>query len=415
MTAHKKHRVRTLWFVGGLHAFTHVYQVALLPLYFLIREDLKLESIEQATLLVTAMMLSYFIPSYGMGMLADRLSRKKLLAFGLLLNGLAFAALAFVHSYLAALGCMIMAGLGGSFFHPSANPLIARLFPAETGKALGLIGIGASVGFFLGPLYAGWRAAISGWRMPVFELGIAGVIFALLFWYFAEEEAPAQKVMTSSGTRTRSEPLFETPALWMFFFISAFAFSLRDFTGSSMGSLGSLFLQEARGFDIQKTGFTIGFIFIASAISNPLFGSLSDRARMRWISLVLSIASVLVVVFPHVHGNWTPVILAWYGFFFMASYPMVEAALMQSVHDSVRGRVFGLFITIGGIVGNLAHWLAGEWVKKLGTKAHIPEGYFMAYGLLALLLLGSLIGLPCLHALRKKEAEHFPELAVDPV
>jgi len=207
--------------------------------------------------------------------------------------------------------------------------------------------------------------------------------------------------------------MFESPLLWAFFLMSALALSLRDFTGSSMGSLGSLFLQEARGFDLKKTGFTISFIFLASAISNPIFGSLSDRARMRSTLVVLLIAAALVAIFPHVRGNWTVPTLALYGFFFMASYPMVEAALMHSVHDSVRGRVFGLFITIGGIVGNLAHWLAGEWVKKLGPKSQIPESYYSAYALLALFVLGSLIGLPCLHALRKREVEHFPELATE--
>ena len=53
MKAQEMHRTRTLWLTGVLHAFTHLYQVALLPLYLRIQEDLKLRSVEQATLLVT--------------------------------------------------------------------------------------------------------------------------------------------------------------------------------------------------------------------------------------------------------------------------------------------------------------------------------------------------------------------------
>jgi len=61
------HRKRTLWLCGVLHGFTHLYNVALLPLYLLIQQDLHLAGIEQSTLLVTVMMASYFLPSYPMG------------------------------------------------------------------------------------------------------------------------------------------------------------------------------------------------------------------------------------------------------------------------------------------------------------------------------------------------------------
>ena len=36
MSSKPNHKTRTLWLAGALHAFTHVYQVALMPLYLLI-------------------------------------------------------------------------------------------------------------------------------------------------------------------------------------------------------------------------------------------------------------------------------------------------------------------------------------------------------------------------------------------
>ena len=111
----------------------------------------------------------------------------------------------------------------------------------------------------------------------------------------------------------------------------------------------------------------------------------------------------MISAFPRVPVNWIiPVLLA-YGFFFMASYPITEAALMEAVPDSVRGRVYGLFLTIGGLVGNLSHWLVGGWVKTLGARAALPESYFPLYNLLSLLVVGSLVALPFLHAIRKRE------------
>ena len=74
--------------MGTLHAFTHLYSVALLPLYLRIQQDLHLITVEKATLLVTVMGLAYFIPSYTLGALADRMNRKILLTAGLVTNAL---------------------------------------------------------------------------------------------------------------------------------------------------------------------------------------------------------------------------------------------------------------------------------------------------------------------------------------
>jgi MFS family permease len=171
-----------------------------------------------------------------------------------------------------------------------------------------------------------------------------------------------------------------------------------------MGSLGSLFLQKAHGVSTQSTGGILSMIFIASAISNPLFGRLSDRGVGRWTTFALTIAGIIVVSFPHFSPRMAPLVFAIYGFFFMASYPMVEGALMAAVPHHIRGRVFGLFITIGGILGNLAHWAMGAFVKKLGPASAQVESYFPMYSLLAAFLGLSLLGLPCLRALRNREA-----------
>lgn len=400
--SHERHRVRTLWLSGILHAFTHLYQVALLPLYYLILRDkaYDLNTVEQATFLVTVLMLSYFIPAYPVGILADKFSKRKLLAFGLILNSAGFLGLGLSQTYTQAVLCMMLSGFGGSFYHPAATALIARLYPNETGKAFGLLGIGASAGFFFGPIYSGWRAAHSGWRAPVLELAIFGLVSALVFYFLADEEPAYER---EHHAHAQPDRLFPSGGLAFLFVIAAVAFSLRDFTGSSMGSLGSLFLQRAHGLKPDGTGGLISMIFIASAISNPIFGRLSDRGVGRWTSLVLGIAGLMVVLFPHFPVGMAGLVFAVYGFFFMASYPMVEGALMASVPHHVRGRVFGVFITIGGILGNLAHWAMGSYVKNLGPAATRPVSYYTIYLGLGLLIGLSLLGLPCLKALRKKE------------
>jgi predicted MFS family arabinose efflux permease len=121
MSTDAQHKIRTLWLAGALHAFTHVYQVALMPLYLLIQRDFKLVSVSQATLLVTVMMAGYFLPAYPLGIAADRFSRKKLLGWGLAINAAGFLLLALAPNYPTALLAVLLTGLGGSAFHPSAT------------------------------------------------------------------------------------------------------------------------------------------------------------------------------------------------------------------------------------------------------------------------------------------------------
>src|SRR5688572_11272379 len=212
MHAPASHRTRTLLLATVLHAFTHVYQVALLPLYFPIQRDLKLSGVGKATLLVTVLMIAYFLPSYPLGVLADRVSRKKLLGLGLVINSAGFIGLALAPNYATALACVAIAGFGGSFYHPAATAMIARLYPVGTGRALGILGMGASLGFFFGPIYCGWRAATAGWRAPVLELGIAGLAGAVAFAWLAHEEK-AHDVQPSE--RHQPVSLFPAVSLWM--------------------------------------------------------------------------------------------------------------------------------------------------------------------------------------------------------
>lgn len=400
------HNVRTLWLVGVLHAFTHLYQVALLPLYLPIRDDLHLDSTEQATALLTVMMMAYYLPSYGVGMLADRMSRKALLAWGLFFNGIGFIGLGMAHRYSLAMTSVVIAGLGGSCFHPAATALVAGLNPQRTGKALGLIAIGASIGFLSGPFLSGALAEIFGsWRVPIVAMGVAGVVFSGLFGWMARE-APVAIRQGNSAV-----PLFPRAAFGGVFALLALFFCCRDFAGNSLGTLGSLFLQNAHGLTPRRAGWILSCIFVASAVSNPLFGHWSDRRRFPWMVGLVGISAVIFASFPWLKTSAIPWAFLLYGALFVASYPIVEAELMQCVPDAARGRFFGLFITVGGMGGNLSHWATGAWVDRLAGRAQTAEAYRPLFAALAGLMAVSLLGLPALRWFRQHRSE-YPEVVL---
>lgn len=393
-------RLATLWLVAALHAFTHVYQLALVPLYLEIRHDLQLASDWQATLLVTLQSLTYCGASLPLGVLADKISRKWLMSAGLLLNALGFLGLAFAPSYGWALACVAVSGLFGSFYHPPASALIMSLFPDRVGWALGRTGMGASLGFFVGPLYAGWRAQSAGWRQPCLELAIAGVVMAVLFQMFARE--PARHVGSSHvAAQVKSHRTRDMGPLLAAVGLVALAFMLRDFGASGMTTLSSLFLQRAHGYGPKMAGFFIGLMYLVGMLSNPLLGSFSDRRRFTAIAMILLSAASCAVVVPWLPHAWVWVGLCAYGFCILSSYPVVEAALLESVPDTMRGRTFGMFLTVNGIIASLAHWAMGRVADALRERALTPEAYVPWFIGLAALIASGLLGVPAIRRLRR--------------
>ncbi|KAB2660636.1 MAG: MFS transporter [Verrucomicrobia bacterium] len=382
-----------------LHAWTHAYGVALLPLYLPMARDLGLPGLDRATLLVTLMMGAYFGPSYAMGVLADRVGRKPLLVWGLVANALGFVLLSRAGSFGSAAVAVVLAGLGGSTFHPAATALVARLFPVASGRAFGWFGVGASLGFFVGPLYSGWRAEAVGWRQAVLEMGIGGLVTAAGFaWRFAEPPKAVAHPGASGPGATRGATRAAMPLGLLALLATLFA--LRDFGGAGNGTLSSLYLQKVHGDSVAASGRVLSLVFLASAVSNPLFGHWSERSRMRWAAVLLPIAALVLAALPWVPRAAFPGTLMAFGFFFMATYPIVDAALMDAVPDAVRGRVFGLFITVGGLVGNAAHWTMGLWVEGLGGGMGRAAAYRPLFALLASGVAAAMLALPLLHRLR---------------
>src|SRR3954471_18500864 len=178
-----------------LHAFTHAYGTILVPLYLLMKDDLRLRGVWQASLVVTVYGFVYCATSYLAGILADRSDRKLLLGIGLVGNAVAIALMGLVRDYEKVVALAVAAGLFGALFHPCANALVSAHYPRSPGLAIGFLGIGAGVGFFVGPQYAGWRALTAGWhwhsvadwQRPLIEMAAAGLLTGIAFLFVAKE------------------------------------------------------------------------------------------------------------------------------------------------------------------------------------------------------------------------------------
>lgn len=412
--SHKGLRRRTtLALCTVLHAFTHAYGTMLVPLYLLIRDDLNRPYVSQISLLVTLYTLVYCLGSFPAGILADRLSRKRLLTFGLLGHAGVVLAMGLTHSYPLLVVFSILAGAFATFFHPAANSLVTSHFPESPGMAIGLLGMGAGIGFFAGPQYAGWRAQSPAWELPMFsnwqrpciELGLAGLVIGILFLLLSKE---------ASDRRTKKDDAAHAPLTshirWR---VAAVALVLgcRDFAGVASVSLLSIYLLSAHHLDVKRTGFIVGAMMLLSVVVNPFMVYFSGgKRRLPVLAVALVAGGLVLCTVPHWPVAYVLPVMCLFQVFQLGSYAVSDAAILERVPAAVRGRVVGLFLTLAGTFASLSPWIIGAWVDALGGRAEHASAFWPLFVTNGALLIVAAFSTPLIARLGEPD-----ESAISPV
>jgi MFS family permease len=376
-----------------LHAFTHIYGSMLVPLYLLIARDLNLGGVGRvggATLIVTVYGVVYNLLSFPAGILADRHNRKWLLGIGLIGNAAAILLMGFTRQYEMLLALGALAGVFGSLFHPAAGALAPAHYPRAPGLAIGLLGIGAGIGFFAGPQIAGWRAAsamwqpplsplhlghVSAWQRPCVELGLAGVIMGIIFLLVGVEAKRQTDVALPSEHALGKSLRWRIAAVGL-------VLGFRDFAGVAGLSLVSIFLQKAHRYDVKHAGLVVGGIVLLSVVGNPLLVYLSPgRRRLPMLTAVLIAGGIVVCITPLLSGGGAAMIavLCIFFFFQLGSYAVSDAAMLERIAADKRGRTVGLFLFIAGSMASTGPWIMGWWSDHLGAGASNPKSYWPAF------------------------------------
>ncbi len=75
---------------------------------------------------------------------------------------------------------MFLMALWASFYHPTANGLIAKAFPENTGGSMGIHNAAGNFGQVLTPTVAFFLGVTFSWRMSFVFFGAMSVVTALL-------------------------------------------------------------------------------------------------------------------------------------------------------------------------------------------------------------------------------------------
>ncbi|MFB6109010.1 MAG: MFS transporter [Haloplanus sp.] len=384
---------RRVLLISGAHGVNEFYSVALPPILPLLVSDLGI-SYARAGLLVTVYFVMYTVFQLPVGVLADRVSKRSLILVGtvVLAAGMGLAGLA--DDYPTLVASQVVAGLGGSTYHPSGMSLVSDIEGAETeGKAMGIHGLGGILGTMLAPAVIGGVAALTDWRTALLVSAVVGVGYTLVFLLFFR--TPAGFDVDADGGDDADADGGDD---------DAGASTLRDRLRASVGTLRVVALSGVvAGLAIGKLLFglqfgavrtyTTSYIFAHAGESASLanlvffvllagggvaslwFGSLADRFdRGRLLASTFVVAGVLVLLTVFLPPR-TPLLLAWFfllGVAVYASLPVVNSLVSQHSRRASSGSLFGITQTASALGSATAPLVFGAVATRYSIELAFP-------------------------------------------
>jgi predicted MFS family arabinose efflux permease len=179
-----------LFMLVGVSVLNFVDRQILAILLEPIREEFGLSDTQLGFLTGFSFALFYAIMGIPLARLADRSSRRNLIAGVITLWSAMTALCGAAVGYFSLLAARVGVGIGEAGSFPAGSSLISDYFePAKRATALGIQSVGVYIGILLGFLLGGWINEFFGWRMAFVVVGLPGVLFALAFRLTVREPA----------------------------------------------------------------------------------------------------------------------------------------------------------------------------------------------------------------------------------
>ena len=328
--------------------------------------------------LFTLFTIVFALAGLPLGKLADRRSRRGLLAAGIAvwtgLTGLAGLAT----SYALLLGTRLGVGIGEAVCTPAAASWIGDLVPASRrARAMAGFMMAVPVGIMLSSAIGGSVAQAHGWRMALVLAAVPGLVLVPAVLWLHE---PPRPPLPAAGARAAALPA-------VFWWIAASG-AVVNFALYSFSTFLPAFLTRYHGMSVAQAGIWTG---VGSGVSGILgaaaAGLLGDRVKNRlWLAAGASLAAagpVYAAIRMPAGSAAAAVWLAMTGYGLLQMYyGLVYAAIQDVTGPEMRGRAMATYFVVTYLGG--ASWgplVTGRLSDFLAHRSLLPAEAARAVGL----------------------------------
>lgn len=324
-------------------------------------------------------LMAVFLWIYGLmspisGIIADNLSRKKLIVGSLLVWSSVTYFMGLATTYDQVFWLRALMGLSEALYLPAGLSLIADY---HTGGSRSLaVGIHMT-GLYLGQAIGGFGATLAAaysWNATFYWFGIIGIVYAVVLAVFLKDKKRVAPEETKESTPKKSranvwlslKSLFTNPAFWVILLY----FAIPSLPGWATKNWLPTLFAENLGLPMSQAGPMATITIAFSSFVGVVFGGiLSDRWVRKnikgriytgAIGLSLTIPSLLLLGFGH---SIFEVVSA--GVLFGIGFGMFDAnnmpILCQFVSVRQRATAYGVMNMVGVFAGAMITSVLGSW------------------------------------------------------
>jgi len=342
---------RVIGLVGVAHGLSHFFQLALPPLFPLLRAEFN----ASWTLLGTLVGVFYAasgVTQFSAGFVVDRVGARPVLLGGmaLLVGGTLVASLAPGLYWLFPIVALM--GVGSSVFHPADFAILnSNVGERRLGHAYSTHGIGGNLGYAAAPVASFGLASTLGWREALVVMGVAGlVMLGVLFTqrtYLGSQKAGAKHTLRGSIGLFVQLPIL---MCFAYFIVQTMAGNgVQTFAASTLNAGFAVPLALANG---AVTAYLLGSI--AGILAGGFLAARTARHDRVAASGLLAGAALIALVAAGVPSSLLLPLFTAMGFAVGSTGPSRDLIVRSATPKGASGRIYGFVysgLDIGATLG----------------------------------------------------------------
>lgn len=345
-----------LLLLGVAHSLNHSLFLVLPPLLDIITTDLG-ASFSTMGLIGTLTFLTYGSGALIGGPLSDRLGSLKVARISIGLGGVMTVLFLFADTVFVFGAGMFLMALWASFYHPTANGLIAKAFTENTGGAMGTHNAAGNLGQVLTPTVAYYLGVTFNWRLSFVFFGALSVATAAFLSRIEVDEGD------SSGESQSYLEFIKTPGLWIILIYNVFV----GFLFRSVDLFFPSFLSVEKGYTGGLAAVANSGILLLGVAGQLLGGMGSDRLGQTKTLLIASAGMALSLVLLMVLPTGTlgvALFILLYGVSMFGHQPTVTSMVSRLSPRHMMGLAYGVMFFSAFGVGSLSTTVTGYLADK---------------------------------------------------